>query len=210
MRALLFANGDPPSARLTAELAAGADLVIAADGGAEHALAHGLTPDAVVGDLDSVGEGTRAAVPADRFVREAADDRTDLEKTVAYALAHGATEIDIVAAGGKRADHALANLSVLVRFQGRAAIRIVDDLFAIEAVSGETTIDGPPGTVVSLVAIGPCRGVTTRGLRWELTDATLDFSARGVHNEIATSPASISVASGDLLLFRGRWIERHA
>jgi thiamine pyrophosphokinase len=67
----------------------------------------------------------------------------------------------------------------------------------------------PTGTVVSLVAIGRCTWVTTTGLRWNLARHDLVFSPYGVHNEVAQSPASVSVESGDLLLFRGRWIEKH-
>ncbi|MCZ7579006.1 MAG: hypothetical protein M5U18_18940 [Dehalococcoidia bacterium] len=47
-------------------------------------------------------------------------------------------------------------------------------------------------------------------MRWDLHDFTLTFSPRGVHNEVADTPATISVRTGDLLLFRGRWVERHA
>jgi hypothetical protein len=52
-------------------------------------------------------------------------------------------------------------------------------------VESEASIDAPAGTVVSLVAIGECRRVTTRGLRWDLTNQTLVFSPFGVHNEVA-------------------------
>ena len=97
-----------------------------------------------------------------------------------------------------------------MRFGRHARVRMVDERFAIELVDGEAGVEGPAGTVVSLVAVGRCEGVSTSGLRWELRDATLDFSARGVHNEIAHTPARVSVRSGDLLLFAGRWVERHA
>ena len=206
MRAIVIANGDPPSAALLGELREGAALVVAADGGARSALALGLTPDIVTGDLDSIGD----AIPADRIRPNPDPNATDLEKAVALCLDEGCDAVDIIGGGGGRADHALANLSVLVRFGRRARVRMVDERFAIELVDGEAEVDGSEGTVVSLVGIGRCEGVTTSGLRWELEDATLDFSAYGVHNEIATSPARVSVRSGDLLLFRGRWVERHA
>ncbi|MYD29611.1 MAG: thiamine diphosphokinase [Dehalococcoidia bacterium] len=209
MRALVIANGDPPSAALLEELGEGAALVVAADGGARSALALGLMPDVVTGDLDSIGDA-RDAIPADRIRPDADPNATDLEKAVALCLDEGYDAVDIIGAGGGRADHALANLSVLVRFGRRARVRMVDERFAIELVDGEAEVDGPEGTVVSLVGIGRCEGVTTSGLRWELEDASLDFSAYGVHNEIATSPARVSVRSGDLLLFRGRWVEHHA
>jgi thiamine pyrophosphokinase len=210
MRALVVANGEPPSGSLLHRLAEAADVVVAADGGAIIALDAGITPDAVVGDLDSVSARPSLSFPPDRLHRITELDTTDLQKAVAFAIDRGATEVDIVAAGGGRADHALANLSVLVTFRGRARIRVHDDLFEISLVDGAATIDAPPGTLISLVAIGPCEGVTTSGMRWDLREFRLTFSPRGVHNEVAAPPATVSVRTGDLLLFRGRWIERHA
>lgn len=210
MRVLVVANGEPPSGDLLHRLAATADLIVAADGGAIIALDAGITPDAVVGDLDSVTARPSLSFPPERMHRVSELDTTDLQKAVAFALSGGATEVDIVAAGGGRADHALANLSVLVTFRGRADLRVHDDLFEISLVDGTATIDAEPGTLISLVAIGPCEGVTTSGMRWDLHDFTLTFSPRGVHNEVAATPATVSVRTGDLLLFRGRWVERHA
>lgn len=209
MRAVVIANGDSPSPELFAQLMAGAPMLIAADGGARHALALGYIPEAVVGDLDSVDDEMRAAIPKERFKRVARLDITDLEKAISFAVQLGMDEIDIAGAGGGRSDHALANLSALTMHRGRARITMHDELFAASLVEGETTVEGTEGTVVSLVAIGECRGVTTRGMRWDLDDFTLPFGPRGIHNEIARSPATVSVASGDLLLFRGRWIEKH-
>lgn len=210
MRALVVANGEPPSAALVAELRPAADAVVAADGGADTVLALGLTPDIVIGDLDSLSSAAREAIPAERMRLDADADATDLEKAIAYCLAEGYHALDIVGASGGRADHALANLSVLVRYGREAQIRLFDERFAIQLVAGEAEVRGPVGTVVSLVAIGPCEGVSTSGLRWELEEASLAFSARGVHNEIARAPAQVSVRSGDLLLFAGRWVEPHA
>jgi thiamine pyrophosphokinase len=209
VRALIFANGDPPSSALLGSLTSGVDMVIAADGGTRHSLDAGLVPNAVVGDFDSVDDEVRAKVPADRFHRAGRLDTTDLEKAVAFAIENSAREIDIVGAGGGRSDHALANLSVLTIHRGKASIRLHDELFEISLVDGETTVEGPVGTVISLFAIGECRGVSTSGMRWELHDFTLPFGPRGVHNEIARSPATVTVRSGDLLLFKGRFIEKH-
>ena len=209
MRALVVANGESPSSALWEELRAGADLVVAADGGADLALAVGIVPDAVVGDLDSVSAAARSSIPADRFHRDPDHHSIDLQKAIAYAIERGAREIDVIASGGGRADHAFANLSVLTLFRGRAVVRLVDDRFAISLVDGNASVEGQPGTVVSLVAIGVCEGVRTVGLRWDLHGERLPFSPRGIHNEMAEAHATVSVVSGDLLLFQGRWVEKH-
>lgn len=210
MRALVFANGEPPSLALLNALARRADLIVGADGGAGKALTAGIFVDAVVGDLDSTGPELRAALPANAFHVRDDVNSTDLQKAVAFCIERGCTEVDIVAAGGGRADHALANLSVLTLFRGAAALRIIDDDFEVELVQRVSAIDSPPGTIVSLVAIGQCRGVTTTGLRWNLNAFDLPFSPRGVHNEVDSPPATVTVARGDLLLFRGRRVEKHA
>lgn len=209
MRALIFAHGDPPSRSLVESLRAGANLIVAADGGANLALEYGVAVDAAIGDLDSVNDAVRSALPTAAFHLDADPNRTDLQKAIQFCLDRGATEIDVVAAGGGRADHALANLAVLTLYRGLARLTIHDDLFAISRVDERATITRPPGTVVSLVAIGECTGVTTTGLRWDLRSATLAFSPLGIHNEVVASPASVTVAAGDLLLFEGRWVEKH-
>lgn len=209
MRALVIANGEPPSLAVWTELMPSVDLVVAADGGADIALAHAVTPHAVVGDLDSVSAKARSRIPDDCFHRDADPHSTDLQKAIRFAIDYGASEIDVIAWGGNRADHALANLSVLTLFRAQAMIRLIDDLFEVTLVNDRAEVEAPLGTVVSLVAIGPCQGVHTTGLRWDLNGEPLAFSPRGIHNEMAKTHASISVDSGDLLLFLGRWVEKH-
>lgn len=210
VRALIVANGEAPSPALARELAGRAGLVVAADGGANRAYALGLTVGAVVGDLDSVSASVRAVLPASAFHRDADAGRTDLQKAIEFAIASGATDIDVIGAGGGRADHALANLSVLTLYRGHGRVVLHDDRFQVRRVDGYFEFEAPRATVVSLVALAPCSGLTTRGLRWELENADLEFSPHGIHNEVASSPASVAVASGDLLLFVGRWQEHHA
>jgi len=209
MRAAVIANGEAPTDAVLREFCGTAEVVVCADGGLRHALAAGIVPDAVVGDLDSVTPELRAEAEGAAFHEDADPNATDLQKSIDYALALGADEVDVLAAGGGRADHHLANLSVLTLYRGRARIRLIDDLFEISLVEGSEAIDAPAGTVVSLVALGECTGVTTSGMRWDLDDYTLRFSPYGIHNEVAVSPATVRVRSGDLLLFLGRFVERH-
>lgn len=209
MRALVVANGEPPSRETALAAARDAAIIVAADGGGGKALALGLQLDAVVGDLDSLDEDAATSLAPGLVHHNPDVNRTDLQKAIDFCIAKGARRVDVIAAGGGRADHALANLSVIMGYRGTAEVHIVDDLFDISLVEGTATIDAPPGTIVSLVAIGQCEGVTTTGMRWDLADYPLSFSPYGVHNEVRTPPATVTVASGDLLLFRGRRVEPH-
>jgi thiamine pyrophosphokinase len=64
--------------------------------------------------------------------------------------------------------------------------------------------------VLSLLALGgPATGLTTTGVRWPLTDDTLEpGSTRGVSNEILSSPVRVRLGGGSLLAVGTHPLER--
>lgn len=187
----------------------GADLVIAADGGAIHLQRWGERPHVVIGDLDSltpqvVADLEGAGVEIDRWPVE--KDRSDTELALDRAIAAGADEIVLLGAfGGARLDHAIANTLLLAeqRLSG-ARIRAVRGRSTARVLrAGERCeIAGRPGDLVTLLAVGgDAGGVRTGGLRYPLVDEPLVLgSSRGVSNEIERAPATVSCGSGALLV----------
>ena len=53
-RIIIFANGDLPNLEKARTLLRPDDFILCADGGTRHALTLGLTPNGIVGDLDSL------------------------------------------------------------------------------------------------------------------------------------------------------------
>ncbi len=201
-RAIIFANGplsDPASAR--ASLRPG-DRLIAADGGLRHLEALGLTPDVLVGDLDSVEPADTArleasGVPVRRY--PARKDETDLELALRLALDEGAGEVVILGGLGGRWDQTLANLLLLAHPDFRAArVRLLDGAQQVYLVQGETRIEGRPGDTVSLIALGgDAHGVTTQGLEYPLMEGTLPFgSTLGISNVLAGERGMVRVREG--------------
>lgn len=176
-------------------------LVIAADGGILEAERLGLHVDLLVGDLDSAPEDAVARAP--RIQRHPVDkDASDLELAVAAAVAAEARRIVVVGGDGGRLDHLLGNAFLLA--SDRWADVEIDAVLGdarIWVVRGERTIDGRPGELVSLYAVGgPARGVTTDGLRWALDDgALLPGSSLGLSNEFVSSTATVRVRDGVVL-----------
>ncbi|MBE9508969.1 MAG: thiamine diphosphokinase [Chloroflexi bacterium] len=205
MRAIIFANGefdDPESVRC---LLRPDDLVIAADGGTRHALAVGVTPRAVIGDLDSLSPDNLAQIEAAgaRIQRSSArKDETDLELALQYAAREGASEIVILAALGGRLDQTLANLLLLAlpELDG-LDVRIVEGAQEAFLICKEALVVGQPGDTVSLIPLGgDAVGVTAEGLEWPLRDGTLRFGpARGVSNVLVKEQARVRVRRGSLL-----------
>jgi len=205
MRALIFANGDLPDAATARRLAEKADLVIAADGGSQHALTLSITPHVVVGDLDSLEPPLRAklAEAGTRFYPYPSEkDETDLELALLYAVEQGAEEILVLGALGKRIDQTLANLLLLAHpALAEVTVRIVAGHQEAFLIHGEGLVEGLPGDTVSLIPIGgDAHGVTAEGLKWPLAEETLRFGpARGVSNLLLGRKARVRVREGFLL-----------
>ena len=144
-----------------------ASTVVAADGGADHVLARGLRPVAVIGDADSLSPAAQAAFG--EVLHPLADqDTTDFEKALA--------RIDaplIVAAGflGGRLDHTLAVLNVMARRPDPPVV-LVGAHDVVLKVPPALRVAVPAGTRVGLMPLGPAR-VTTTGLVWNLTNRNL-------------------------------------
>jgi thiamine pyrophosphokinase len=205
MRAIVFANGEFPDPQSARKLLRPGDLIVAADGGTRHALAAGVTPDIVIGDLDSLSPETRARLEAagTRIVRfSPRKDETDLELALLHTAQEGATEIVILAALGGRLDQTVANVLLLALPELKGlAVRIVEGAQEAFLIHNRAIIAGQPGDTVSLIPLGgDAVGVTAEGLEWPLCEDTLRFGpARGVSNVLTTERASVRVLRGSLL-----------
>lgn len=207
--AVVLAGGGDPDPDLHLRLPA-AGLVVAADGGLDHAAALGLSVNLVVGDLDSVDSAAlEASVSSGAEVeRHPIDkDATDLDLALGAARRAGARHIVVVGGVGGRLDHFISNLLMLSssRFadldiewwSGRSRAIVVREV---------TTLTGSPGDTVTLLAAGGvARGVTTSGLQWRLVGDELEpGSTRGVSNVMTGEVATIRVGEGTLLAIHER------
>jgi thiamine pyrophosphokinase len=207
--AVLVANGvlHPDAVALLRDAIEQARLVIGVDGGTRHLLAHGLLPHVVTGDFDSLTENERADLESRgvRLIETPDQDYTDLDKALGVAVERFHAEtVRVFAATAGRLDHVYSNLSALLRRRERVAeIRLVDETGETWPVMGDVRLTGAdlPGRTLSLMALGPVHGVTTTGVRWPLSDATLVPGVRdGTLNEIIAETVTIRHASGYLLV----------
>jgi thiamine pyrophosphokinase len=205
MRVIIFANGELANPQEARSLLQPDTLVIAADGGTHHVLAAGVTPDIVVGDLDSLSPDDQARLEAagSQIVRfSPRKDETDLELALLHAVEKGATEITILGALGGRLDQTIANVLLLALPALKGAdVRIVEGAQEAFLIQNGATIKGQPGDTVSLIPLGgDTEGVTAEGLEWPLDEDTLRFGpARGVSNILTGKQAHVRVRRGLLL-----------
>ena len=202
-RALVIATVDPGTVTSLPD----ADVVIAADGGADVAMAMNRSVDVLVGDMDSISEAALAWVRRDgvRLIEHPVDkNETDLELALEVAVA-ASPHVHVIAGAAGRLDHAMVNMAVIASPRwASATIEATIGDHQVFVVHDERTIDGSVGEIVSLIPMGgPAHGVTTRGLRYELEAETLEpLAGRGVSNVIVTPPAGVTIQSGVLVVIR--------
>ena len=218
-RIIIFANGDLPDLNQARALLHADDFIICADGGTRHALALGLTPKLVIGDMDSIEKQAwadlqTANIPVELYPRD--KNETDLELAITRAVELEPSEIIIVAALGGRLDQTIGNIALLSNTQhatyhpiaqrsGRN-IRLDNGVEEIFFCRDQAQIHGRSGDVISLIPWGnPVHGIQTHGLRWALTDETLyPEKTRGISNELLSETASVKISSGNLLVIHTR------
>jgi thiamine pyrophosphokinase len=209
-RAVIFANGRLPDAQAARRLVQPGDLLIAADGGLALALSMGLTPQLLIGDMDSassedISRARQQGAELELFPRD--KDQTDLELALRTALERGCDVIRIVGGLGGRTDQALANLLLLADpALAGVDVRIDDGVEEAFAISARAEISGQTGDTVSLLPLeGPAVGVITEGLRYPLRGETLFlYRTRGISNEMTGAVAAISLEKGVLICLHRR------
>lgn len=177
--------------------------IIACDGASDFLLKEKITPDVVIGDMDSASAVTirtltAAGVPV---IKQASQDKNDLEKALDYALSEKYTEINVIGFTGKRYDHSLNNLSILLRYSKKTELRIYDDKFRYYFVRDKIELTCSIGAVISLIPMPKAAGIKTIGLKYPLNNEALKMGKReGALNEAVSETVSIKLKKGVLLV----------
>lgn len=201
---IIFTNGELLDLEKARALIKPDDIIICADGGTRHALALGLTPNFIIGDMDSLPvnfdhltfNGEMILFPKDK-------NETDLELAIQHALTLDPGQILILGALGGRMDQTLANITLLSIPQLAACtIKLADGVEEIFFCRDQANVEGRSGDIVSLIPWqGKVTGVCTENLRWHLHYETLfPDKTRGISNEMTAKTASVRIASGLLLV----------
>jgi thiamine pyrophosphokinase len=183
--------------------------VIVADGGLDRALAAGLTPDIVVGDMDSVNQHTlRAFLDGGGAVHAFPTDKNATDLELALDLVEPGVDLTIIGGDGDdRFDHFVGELThIAARADGFASVTVLYPHASIRVVTSGRSVQvaGPPRSIVSLIPmLGGVQGVVTEGLRWPLQSEELPAgTTRGLSNELVGPLGDIHIAFGTLLVIQ--------
>lgn len=190
-------------------------LIIAADSGYNNAHRLGVTPDMLLGDLDSIDRSELCAGELDdieKLIVPAIKDDTDTQLAVDTAIERGADRLVIIGGLGGRLDHTLSTVFLLEYIKDRGADALLTDgrnrvrLIKSENAPTKISVNGSDYKYISLVGLSDvCTGVDISGVFYPLKDARLERKySYAVSNEITEEKAEITLKTGTMLVIESR------
>ncbi len=196
----LIANGAIHDYPFITRLLRTYERYIAVDGGLIHCHQMHIRPHLIIGDFDSIPAELLHLYEDVPLEKHSVDkDQSDMELAIVAGKIPTAEKIGMFGALEKRTDHTLGNLHLMCRDPHILTIETErETLFAIPKHS-KRIVACQPGQTVSLIPLGDVTNVTTRGLKWELTAATLNCSWMSLSNVCLENTFEITIGQGHLI-----------
>ena len=208
-------NGQFPKKEYPLYLLESADYVVCCDGALDTYLRHCSgrnlrRPDVVVGDMDSLSKKT-----AERFrdiaVKIDEQETNDQSKAFHYILEHfpDVDTIHILGATGKREDHTIGNLSLLMEYAremrrqdcGRTvSVDIVSDWSTAFAITDTCTLDVGEGRSVSIICPDNSLNIKSEGLVWPTDNVVFDNLWQATLNRASADRISLTFSHPSIAL----------
>jgi thiamine pyrophosphokinase len=180
-------------------------IIICADGGANISRKLRITPDYIIGDMDSIHDSVLdyyKKLNTTKIIRETDENKTDLELAISLAESLKPSQIIIFGAIGNRIDHTLSNILCLLKIKEHIKSMIVDDTNIIELIRGKTEIIGDKHDIISVIPLSDVSCLNYTGLKWNVNNINTKTGWFGISNELLKKNATIDFSSGKILLIK--------
>lgn len=196
----IIANGKFPDHPLPLSYLLKAKRVVCCDGAADSLIDFGLVPFAIVGDCDSVNKKI-AEKYNDRLFRDEDQETNDLTKAVKWCSQRGYDDIVILGGTGKREDHTLGNISLLVEYASFTKVKMVTDSGIFFPILESVRIVTAKGQQISIFSIDPSTEISSTGLKYKLDNKKLPNWWTATLNEAEETAVTLEFDNGRLVVF---------
>ncbi|MGB3368438.1 MAG: thiamine diphosphokinase [Acidaminobacteraceae bacterium] len=213
LNSIIIANGEIKDYKKTKiiidNIMTSGAIIIAADGGSNHLDALGVTPNYIVGDLDSSNslDELKSKFRGCEFeLYNSEKDYTDMELAINLAVSLSSPLVYLIGCLGNRLDHTLGNLFLLktIKFKGLRGV-ILNETNHVEYISNEIAeIDFDGYKYFSFIPVeGDIKSVTLKGMKYPLDDMFVEFgSTLGISNELVGKKASIELRDSSAIIIK--------
>ena len=193
---LLIVGGADFSADLFKEVYDNETPIIAADGGVNFLTERNISPELVIGDLDSVSKKKIQNIEPEKIIRISEQNSTDLEKVLFNTQSPLTIGIGFL---GAQIDHELAALSALVKFSHKKII-FIGEHDIVFLVPPSFSLRSFNGMRVSLYPLDEVK-VHSDGLKWATDGLTMKPTGQlGTSNKAIGKSIHLAPDKPNLLL----------
>ncbi len=139
-------------------------------------------PDVVIGDMDSISSSLKKDY-ADLMVNIQDQENNDQTKAFEYVMekVSDISEIHILGATGKREDHTIGNISLLMEYtrkykleEKEISLDMISDYGIIFPITNSIDLDCGVGRKISIFTPDPSLKIKSHGLVWPLDNVVFD------------------------------------
>ena len=202
---IILANGKPPKKIvITFFRKKNFQTLICADGGANSAMNLKLTPDFIIGDLDSISsEAIKKFRSTSKIIKIKRQNDTDVEKCLKYAINNNYDEALLVGVIGNRLDHTFCNLGIVLKFFNKIKISLIAEDSFLKPYSGTIKLKTKPEEIVSVYGIDSKTKISSKGLKYPLKNVSLPFGKKESTSNVATgNEVELKITGGIIFVIR--------
>lgn len=204
-KCIILANGEAPGKKLISYLKDnGYSFLICADGGANTAYNYKLTPDLIIGDLDSIRKDVYDFYKGKCEIKKInRQNDTDVEKALKHAISKKYGEAILLGATGDRLDHSFCNLGIVLRFSNRIIVTVIHKKSLLRTLKGNLELKTIPGETISIYGFDESTKITSNGLKFPLKSIALPFGKRESTSNVANSDKlKLEIKKGSIFIIR--------
>jgi len=202
MKTVILANGKFPEHPIPLNILREANQIICCDGAAVKLEKFGLSPNAIVGDLDSISNELKEKY-SDRLFHFPDQNSNDLSKAVNWCKNENINNIIILGATGMREDHALGNIGLLCSYAKMGVnVEMVTDYGIFTPILQSMRFESFEGQAVSIFSPRNETRVTSQNLEYPLNNLQISDLWMGTLNKSLGNWFELSFAPGPLIVFQ--------
>jgi len=175
------------------------NFIIACDGGYNNCKKLNIKPDLILGDFDSLQEFEFDNIL--KFPKE--KDKSDFELAIDYGFEKGFKDFEIWGAIGKRLDHTLFNISLLLRIKKEGSNAIIyHPPYIVFIIDKEYNFGVRNSGFVSFYPLtSEIKGLTIKGMKYELNEKDIYLgSTETLSNEFIGKESFVNFKEGIILV----------
>lgn len=199
---IILAHGSFPHHQIPLGILNSGKPIICCDGAVKELDKRGISPYAIVGDMDSIGIELSEKYKTILYKFEE-QETNDLTKSFKFSLNYVPERIIILGATGKREDHTIGNISLLLDYSRltNAKVEMYTDYGLFMPHTGSGFFDFKEGTQISIFSLSPDTKIASEGLKYPLKGVEFDSWWKATLNEVEKTPFYIDSGSTGIILY---------